>query len=90
MADLKPIFFWLSGKERPRVYIETGTYEGNNLVQRVNNYDLLYSIEISADMQARNAKKTDLQNSKVKLIVGDSAKELAKVLNSTEKSCVIF
>lgn len=90
MADLKPIFFTLSGKKRPSVYIETGTYNGENLVKRIHQYNLLYSIEISADMQAKNIKKFESHSSKVKLIVGDSAKELAKVLNGIEESCTIF
>lgn len=90
MADLKPIFFLLAGKDRPHVYIETGTYNGDNLIKRISSYDRLYSIEISSEMQEQNIKKTEFQDSKVNLIVGDSAKKLKEILNSVEESCTIF
>jgi len=89
MADLKRVFFVLSFKRKPRVYIETGTYNGDNLSRRLNSYDKLYSIEINPEFQANNIQKYESID-KVNLFVGDSATILPRLLNDISEPCVIY
>ena len=53
----KTYFFALSFKRKPKVYIETGTYNGDNLTKRIDSYNLLYSIEINLELYASNIQK---------------------------------
>jgi hypothetical protein len=89
MADLKKVFFVLTFKKKPRVYIETGTYNGDNLSQRVNKYNLLYSIEINPEFHAINMQKFK-PIAKINLFEGDSSEILPLILNVVSEPCVIF
>ena len=89
MADLKRIFFALSFQKKPKVYVETGTYNGENLTKRLDSYDLLYSIEINPEFYESNIQKFATQK-KVKLFNGDSGAILPLILNDVAQSCVIF
>ena len=59
-------------KWKSNVFIETGTYLGETISNVVNNFDTVYSIELSSNY-AQKAIEKFKNNAKVKIIQGDSS-----------------
>jgi hypothetical protein len=59
-------------KWKSNVFIETGTYLGETISNVVNNFDTVYSIELSSHY-AQKAIEKFKNNPKVKIIQGDSS-----------------
>ena len=59
-------------KWKSNVFIETGTYLGETISNVVNNFDRVYSIELSSNY-AQKAIEKFKNNAKVKIIQGDSS-----------------
>ena len=58
MSKLKPNFYRLTGLNKTKTYVETGTYYGINLEKVVNEYENIHSIEIEKKWIEYNEKKS--------------------------------
>ena len=67
--------------EKPRVFVETGSYLGHGINNVKNDFELIYSIELS-EKWFLYCKKLFSKQSNVKLVLGDSAEVLSQL--STE------
>lgn len=74
------ILIQYANKYRLKVLVETGTYYGDMVEAMKNNFDLIYSIELSKKL-FDIAKKRFRKASHIELINGDSGKELGKLMN---------
>ena len=63
------------------VFIETGTYMGDTVEYLKNDFKRLFSIELNEDLAAKAAKRFS-NESKIKIVQGDSATQLASILSS--------
>jgi hypothetical protein len=64
-----------------KVFIETGTWQGDTLAELRNSFDELHSIELSQTLH-RKAAERFRDDTKIKLWQGDSGEVLADVLTS--------
>ena len=72
-----------------KVLIETGTYYGDMVLKQKNNFERIYTIELSKELF--NGNKERLKGIKnVKQFLGDSPTELKKILNKVNESCVFW
>ena len=62
-----------------KILVETGTYKGDMIFAQLNNFEQLYSIELSNEYY-NNAKIRFKDHPKVSLILGDSGIELPKLV----------
>jgi hypothetical protein len=72
-----------------RCFIETGTYLGDTVNSVKNNFDYLYSIELSDELFTR-AKKRFEKEQRIVIFHGDSADVLADLLPSISQPCVFW
>ncbi len=63
-----------------RTFIETGTFRGDMITAQLDNFERLYSIELSEELHSA-AKDTFANQNKVHLLQGDSGIRLVEVLN---------
>ncbi len=72
-----------------RVFIETGTYQGDMVAVQINNFEQIISIEINnrfyVDAMNRFAK-----NNNVRLIYGNSGELLYNILAGIKESCIFW
>lgn len=62
------------------VFIETGTYMGDTVEFLKNDFKRLFSIELNEDLAAKAAKRFS-NESKIRIVQGDSATQLATILS---------
>jgi hypothetical protein len=72
-----------------RIFVETGTYEGDTTHAMTAHYDTVYSFEAS-DPLYQAARKRFAGVSKVKLINADSAKAMAALMNQITQRAVFW
>ncbi|HNV01497.1 MAG TPA: hypothetical protein PKK60_03660 [archaeon] len=61
------------------IFIETGTYLGEMIENQLNNFEKIYSIELSKNLY-KLAKNKFKDNTKIVLLQGDSGTKLKKIL----------
>jgi hypothetical protein len=72
-----------------KVLVETGTYYGDMVHAMRNEFDLIYSIELSRDLHEK--AKTRFEGLKhIVLIQGDSGQELAKVIRQLDQPALFW
>lgn len=69
--------------------IETGTFLGDTLENLRDHFKSLISFELSADL-AQRAKDRFKAYNHIKIIEGDSGKELSSLLNSINQPCLFW
>ncbi|MFM2394277.1 MAG: hypothetical protein RLZZ546_2259 [Bacteroidota bacterium] len=72
-----------------KALVETGTYKGDMIFSQLNNFEELYSIELSEDFY-NNAKIRFSKNLHVNLIQGDSGVELPKLTPQLTKKTLFW
>lgn len=72
-----------------RTLIETGTFHGTMIESTLNNFERFISIELM-EAFASVAKQKFAPYPQVKIIHGDSGKELGKVLKSVKEPCLFW
>lgn len=72
-----------------KTFIETGTYLGDMIYAQKNNFDKIYSIELSDELY-RKAKKRFKNDKNIFLVHGDSGKLLAPVLSSIDEPTIFW
>jgi hypothetical protein len=72
-----------------RIFIETGTYEGDTVFSLQNYFDKLYSIELDKDLFGE-AKKRFANDEKIKILHGDSSKILPILLTEINEKIVFW
>jgi hypothetical protein len=70
-----------ASKHRLRILVETGTFYGDMVAAMLHDFDLIYSIELSEALY-RKAVRRFRDYSHVRLIHGDSAEELGKLVGT--------
>lgn len=60
-------------------FVETGTFKGDTSVWASNNFDKVYTIEISPELSDEASKRPDARPN-IKFIVGDSKTEMPKLM----------
>lgn len=66
---------------KPDIFIETGTYLGQTVDKLENNFKEVYSVELDKKLY-KNAKKIFSGNKRVKILQGDSAVVLNKIVKN--------
>ena len=66
-------------KDNLRVFVETGTCLGDTVESLKNDFDRVFSIELSNQLAAR-AQRRFASDANVTIVQGDSSKELHKLL----------
>jgi hypothetical protein len=77
-------------KSKFSILVETGTYLGHMIDAQKNNFDLIYSIELSPKYWKKATRKFRSYNDKIKLVHGDSAKELPHVVSQLQKPAIFW
>ncbi len=70
------------------VFIETGTFMGDTVFALLNNFEKIYSIELSEEL-ANKAQKRFREFAHVRIINGDSGTQISSIID-VEKSPAIF
>jgi hypothetical protein len=79
----------LGQKYNCKALVETGTYKGDMIFAQLNNFEDLYSIELSP--QYHSEALTRFKNNKhVNLIIGDSGTELPKLTPKLNKKTLFW
>lgn len=68
-------------KFKPDIFIETGTYLGQTIDKLKDNFAEVYSIELDKKLY-KNAKKLFAGNKRIKILQGDSAIVLGRIIKS--------
>ena len=71
------------------ILIETGTFKGDMIAAQIDNFKMLYSIEL-APYYYEEAKRRFSQKDNVKLYLGDSSQILPEILKSVHQSCIFW
>jgi hypothetical protein len=79
----------LKNKYGLKTLVETGTFLGDTLYSLYNDFNTLYSIELSEEFYAK-AKHRFSKYSKVRLIQGDSGKQLFKLVPSLNEPVLFW
>ncbi len=89
--DEKRSFIKSTYSKRPdiKVFVETGTYKGDTIYAIKNDFDKIFTIELSS-MYADTAIKRFEKETRIKVIQGDSKSELAKVITNIQEPCVFW
>jgi hypothetical protein len=72
-----------------RMLVETGTYMGDMLAAQRSNFDLLYSIELSAEL-FQKASRRFKEDPKVKLLQGDSSTMLEGIVSALNDRAIFW
>jgi hypothetical protein len=72
-----------------KTFIETGTYKGDAIEYIKNDFENIFTIELS-DKYADESINRFKNESKIKIIKGDSGVELPKLLNDISGPCVFW
>lgn len=89
MSTISSVFFKLCGIPKSRIYIETGTYRGDNLRKVVGQFDLCISIELDKSWYDFNDKYFSIYKN-VTLIHGDSSEKLKSIKLNASDCVTIF
>jgi len=76
-------------KFKLKILVETGTYYGDMVEAMKNDFDKIYSIELSKEL-FNKAKKRFKGENKISLIHGDSATEIKKVVDSLKEPALFW
>ena len=76
-------------KFKIRIFIETGTFKGQMVSAVMNDFDRIYSIELSKEL-FEDCKQKFIDESHVKIIHGDSGKMLMEILAEIDKPCLFW
>lgn len=89
--DEKRAFIKSVYSKRPGIecFIETGTYKGDTIEYVKNDFEKIFTIELS-DKYADESIERFKNEQKIKVIRGDSQIELPKLLNNTKQPCVFW
>lgn len=71
------------------VFIETGTYMGDTVEYLKHDFKRLFSIELNEDLAAKATKRFS-NESKIKIVQGDSATQLASILSEINSPVVFW
>lgn len=71
------------------VFIETGTYMGDTVEYLKNDFNRLFSIELNEDLAAKAVKRFS-NESKIKIVQGDSATQLEFILSEIKVPVVFW
>lgn len=72
-----------------RILVETGTYLGDMVYFNLNNFDKIYSIELSS-FYYRNAKELFKKKKNVEILFGDSSEVLKDVTKKIDKQALFW
>jgi len=72
-----------------KILVETGTYYGDMVEAMKNNFDRIYSIELSRELYEK-AKKRFKDEQQIELINGDSAVELKKIIDRLDQPTLFW
>lgn len=89
MSTISNVFFKLCGIPKSRIYIETGTYRGDNLRKVIGQFDSCISIELDKDWYDFNDKYFSVYKN-VTLIYGDSSEKLKSIKLNINDCVTIF
>ena len=72
-----------------RVFVETGTFEGDMVEAMKNSFDKIYSIELLRE-NFEKAKNRFKRNRHIEIIWGDSGKELGKIVKMISQPALFW
>jgi hypothetical protein len=72
-----------------KIFVETGTYHGETILNLENHFDISYTIELSEDLYNR-FNSNEFDRKKIVSILGDSSKVLKDVLKIIENNTIFF
>lgn len=72
-----------------RVLIETGTYMGDMIFAQLNNFDRIYSIELSRELYERGLKRFK-EEPKVNLLNGDSGVRMDEIVSALNEKAIFW
>lgn len=76
-------------KYKLKVLVETGTYYGDMVEAMRKNFDRIYSVELSKDLFDK-AKERFKTAHNIELILGDSGKEIANIINKINERALFW
>lgn len=89
MPILTRLFYEETNLKKTNNYIETGTYLGNGIKRVLDEYNKIYSIELSQKWYDYNVEQFKT-NENVKMFFGDSKKVLPQLLNDIKEPVTIY
>jgi hypothetical protein len=85
--ELKTILS-LTNKNNYNYFVETGTYLGETILRFINDFDKLYTIELSEYFY--NEFNKNYKGEKIKSILGDSSEMLKSVIDELRGDTIFF
>ncbi|MFC1488225.1 hypothetical protein ACFL6B_00090 [Thermodesulfobacteriota bacterium] len=76
-------------KFKTRIFVETGTYLGDMVLEMIDNFYKIYSIELSPDLYEQ-AKKKFSGYKHVSILKGDSSYVLSEILKDIKEPCLFW
>jgi hypothetical protein len=76
-------------KHRTRIFIETGTYLGDMVNAIRNDFDKIFSIELSTELYERVKKRFE-KYEHISIFKGDSSSLLTEVLSNIKEPCLFW
>ena len=89
MPNLTQSFYNCTNNNKTNYYIETGTYLGDGIKNVLNNYNFIYSIELSEKFYNYNVNQFK-NNNNVRMYLGDSKKILPELLDDINEPITIY
>lgn len=72
-----------------KIFIETGTYQGDTVFEALRHFDQIYSIELDMDLY-KKARKRFRKYRHVEILQGDSGRVLQQVINELDAPAVFW
>lgn len=76
-------------KTNYKVLVETGTFMGDMILSQLNNFDKIYSIELSQKFW-QNAKELFKNEPKVNLLLGDSGEKMHELIKELDQPAIFW
>jgi hypothetical protein len=89
MPLLTDQFYELINQSKTNQYIETGTYFGDGVMEVINEYNTIHSIELSNHLYNTNIERFK-DNTHVKLHCGNSKHLLPDILMDIQEPVTVF
>jgi hypothetical protein len=72
-----------------KYFVETGTYQGDTILEMSNYFNKLYTIELS-QLLYEQFQEREHDKKKIKSILGDSSKKISEVISEIQGNTIFF
>ena len=78
-----------TNKDKYNYFVETGTYMGETILRFIDDFEKLYTIELSDNLY-EEFNKNNYNRDKLKSILGDSSEKIKEVIDELNDKTIFF